>query len=497
MINGNLSIPSALKTGELTVRIREVLSKCQSQLESSYQVLHDAGKEVETLIFSSPDPCIPSTWKMARTGLAVLASQGRCLAIAHGDSDDLPAEQARLKVLFGEFQAQLRSAANSFPVAISARTRDLVEASECDCTLVAQTLLALPLPMIYWEKKADRDWGMQQDHSPKKALPPIVRIIAQLDGVPIATPQLINPDRLYSVRFQVRGIGWPENAESLNLSLLSTCPFEEYSISPFELPSPRLDVNREYTGQLAGHIKFNSAQSTLFDDIVFRLRGAFKLRDGEFEDVPIIGYHELRLRVVKQDRHPLMGASHRLDRHIEELLVKLTHDCPRAADEIAELQLLLQALNHLITTYAQEAIFKGVSTIPESEFHKTILRDLGLILGSDVQNHPHQAGGIGDIRYRGVITELKVEKDIHDRHRIAQTYAAQGTQYQGAEARQVSVLLVLDLTPKDSPPGDLRNDILLVDVPTHGGSDDTKKYPSKAFVVVINGNVKSPSDYSK
>jgi hypothetical protein len=140
---------------------------------------------------------------------------------------------------------------------------------------------------------------------------------------------------------------------------------------------------------------------------------------------------------------------------------------------------------------------KGISTISESEFHKTVLRDLALTLGPDVQNHPHQAGRIGDIRYRGVITELKVEKDMGDRQRIVKKYVAQATQYQGVEARQVSVLLVLDLTPKDSPPGDLRNDILLVDVPTHGDADDTKRYRSKALVVVINGNVKSPSDYSR
>lgn len=60
----------------------------------------------------------------------------------------------------------------------------------------------------------------------------------------------------------------------------------------------------------------------------------------------------------------------------------------------------------------------------------------------------------------------------------------------------MSILLVLDLTQKDKPPGDLRNDVLLVDVPTHGGNDEDKKYLSKALVIVVNGNIKSPSDYS-
>jgi hypothetical protein len=114
-----------------------------------------------------------------------------------------------------------------------------------------------------------------------------------------------------------------------------------------------------------------------------------------------------------------------------------------------------------------------------------------------VQDHPHQAGGIVDIRYRGVVVELKVERSISDRRLIAQKYTAQATQYEGVEARQVAVVLVLDLTSKDRPPGDIRNDVLLVDVPTHGSDEGASVFPSKAFVFVINGNLRSPSDYSR
>lgn len=92
--------------------------------------------------------------------------------------------------------------------------------------------------------------------------------------------------------------------------------------------------------------------------------------------------------------------------------------------------------------------------------------------------------------------ELKVEDKLSDRKEIAKTYSAQLTQYEGSEARQVGVVLVLDLTPKILPPGDIRNDILLYDVPIHGGDDGQKLYHSKAFVFVINGNKVKPSSYS-
>ena len=213
--------------------------------------------------------------------------------------------------------------------------------------------------------------------------------------------------------------------------------------------------------------------------------------------IPVIGHHELRLRIVDEDRYPLMTGNRRLDRHIEELVTKLLSDCPNIRDELNDLLGMLQALTRLLATYAQEAIYKGLSDVSESEFQATVLRDLRNVLGQDVQEHPSQAGGIPDIRYRGVIVELKVEKENGDRRYISKKYTAQAAQYAGVEARQVSILLVLDLTTKDKPPGDIRNDIILTDVETHGGDDRAKEFPSKGVVFMINGNIKNPSTYSQ
>lgn len=497
MIDGRLSIDGAYESGKVMLKVRETINACKSQLENNFVVLDGTMREVDELITSAPSTCVGPEWRILRTGLAVLASQGKCLSIAHGEEGNLEAEQIRLAVLFRELQGQIRSASDNFPAPIDGVRRDLCESGECDCNLVAKLLLGHPLPLIYWKAQQHRfleaDTGVPQKKSP----PPLVRIIAFLDSVPITTPQLILPGELYSLNFRVKGIGWPVSAESLQLTPLSTCPQEEYSLSRFELSRPTLSSDAEYQDEVPGHIKFISPQSSVFDDIVFRLRGAFKLSDGEFEDVPIIGHDEIRVRVVKPEGHPLMGGNRRLDRHIEELVVKLVKECPSIKSEIGDLVPMLQALNLLLATYAQEAIFKGRNNVLESEFHATVLHDLRIQLGQDVQNHPNQAGGIGDVRFRGLIVELKVERDNGDRQKICRKYAAQPTQYAGVEARQVSILLVLDLTEKVSPPGDIRNDVLLVDVPAHGGRDATKTHPSKAFVFVVNGNVKSPSDYSK
>jgi hypothetical protein len=333
--------------------------------------------------------------------------------------------------------------------------------------------------------------------TPEAAPSPMLRVIVFLDHAPVASPQLLKANILYPLVFRVRGLACPKDAIRLRLDLLTTCPQSEFSVSEFTLDPPQCIENDEYLGELAGHIKFNSEQSTLLEDLVFTVRGAFETSGGSFMEVPVIGHNELRLRIGSEDRYPFLTGNRILDRHIEELVTKLLSDCPKVRDELRELLDILQALTRLLTTYAQEAIYKGRRDVTESEFQATVLRDLRFLLGQEVQEHPKQAGGIPDVRYRGVIVELKVEKENGDREHISKKYAAQSVQYTGVEARQVSILLVLDLTSKDKPPGDIRNDILLTAVETHGGNDGTKKFPSKTFVFVINGNMKSPSTYSQ
>ena len=186
-----------------------------------------------------------------------------------------------------------------------------------------------------------------------------------------------------------------------------------------------------------------------------------------------------------------------MDLHVYELLQKLTNDNPAVQKELDELVPLLGALTGLLGAYAQGGVFRDVAEISEADFQKRVLLDLRVRLGKEVQEHGHQAGGITDLRYRGVIVELKVEVKNGDRCAIAQKYSAQVSQYEAVEGRQVGVLLVLDTTPKVHPPGDIRNDIILVDVRTHGGPDEQKKYQSKAFVFIVNGNTRKPSSYSR
>ena len=454
-------------------------------------------KRIDEILNHTPGAHVPTEWRVVAVGLRVLASYVTRVAIAQGDEGDLVAERERCNVLVGELRRLISSDSLALPDGTVSTRQSLIQKNQFDFDVLCAFLLMIPLPTLYWQSGEQSTKFQDTTNDSNAEQNPILRVIVFLDSVPIASPKLLKSNILYPLVFQVHGLTWPGDAIQLHLNLLTTCPSSEYSVSEFVLGLPHCVENGEYQGKLRGQIKFNSGQSSLLDDILLTVRGAFETSEGKFVEIPVIGHNELRLKIVDENRQLKRMRNRPLDQHILELIEQLPSDCFKVRDEIPDLLEMLQALTDLRATYSLEAIFKGRSDISESEFHATVLRDLRLMLGQDVQKHPEQAGGIADIRYRGVIVELKVEKINGDRKHISKKYTEQATQYAGVEARQVCILLILDLTTKDKPPGDIRNDIMLTDVETHGGTDTEKKFPSKAFVFVINGNMKNPSTYSK
>ena len=496
MRESELDLNQAANSARLIYEIRAVLnSEAESRQEWAQKVGSLVERAGETLT-RTPRKHVPVEWRIMIAGFRVLVSQVACLSIAEGQGGDMIVEREKRDVLFDEMRQLVSSHRNSLPVISRSAWQSMLEAGTGDSDRLREFLLMVPLSALYWHT---REMAFPVEPSPERADPklkPMLRVIVFLDNAPIASPQLLKPNTIYPLAFRVHGVEWPIDAIRLHLDLITTLPQTEFSVSEFALNLPHRTENGEYQGELEGQIKFNSVQSSILDDLAFTVRGAFETRDGNLLEVPVIGHNELRLRIVDEVSHPLMTGNRRLDKHVTELVSTLISDCPDVQAELPCLFRMLHALTGLLATYAQEAIFKGRSDVSESEFQTKVTGDLRIQLGQDVQEHPHQAGGIPDVRYQGVIVELKVENENGDRNNIARKYAAQVVQYASPEARQVSILLVLDLTKKENPPGDIRNDIILTDVPTHGGDDRTKEFPSKAVVFVINGNMKNPSSYS-
>ncbi len=415
----------------------------------------------------------------ARNHSGPLTNLRECLAVLLQDADELVSnlDLSELRIQFGQ----------SYDLGNVKVRQDAVLAA----------LRRLPLPTLYLKTPEDRWRGRRPEKSSADNAivePPLLKVICFLDECPLVTPQLLRPGLLYSLKFRVRGLSWPVGATSLRLDLLSTVPADVYSVSEFVIAKPSDDGTFE--AESAGFIRFSVPQSRLSGDMVFSVQGGFLFPDKGLTETPVVGHHEIRFQVSDTNRIGLESVNRQLDLHVTGLLEKLLKQAPTVTAELPTLQPVLETLVGILAVFAQEGMYKGQVNVDEKQFQREVMRLMRLKLGSEVQEHGQQAGGITDVRYQGVIVELKVEKNTASRAKIAAKYTAQPTQYAGSEARQVAVTLVLDLTEKDRPPGDIRNDILLVDVPTHGNSDPETLYPSKAFVFVVNGNIRNPSSYS-
>lgn len=435
-------------------------------------------------------------WKVMAAGLRTEAAYIDCRRHARSEKTGLLEQRERLRVLAQETRdkiAECPQLRNGSTLLASLGESDEIANNKQFLT----ELLQIPLPLSYLAKHRDQFEGVHKT-TPEKAIPKepsVAKLIAFLDGLPLVAPNLVRPNIAYTLTFRISGEHWPADGVELVFDFLTTFPPALFSFSRFRMPKPK-KLN-SYESEINGEVIFHAPQSILADALKFEVRCAFVKQDGSILSLRTIGFTRLEFRVDDPKDTQLQSGYKLMDLHVAELVRKMVGENPNVKVELNALLPVLQAVCSVVGSYAQEGLYKGIEHVSEADFHKNVRRDLRIRLGQDLQDHPGQAGGVTDLRYKGVVIELKVENAISDRSAIAKKYCSQLTQYEAAEPRQVGVVLVLDLTPKTLPPGDIRNDILLVDVSTHGGADQQKKYPSKAFLFVINGNTRNPSSYSR
>lgn len=484
-------IKHAVRSAKLAEKIGN-LSVGNIDADKLTELINDieSHSELTSELSSSPK------WNDVLNGLYLLKSSLRFNKQIKSESNKILAEKERLIYLKNKF---LREISSEEEIEIN-KIFDSRDETHVDKGRLVNYIQSLDLPSTYLKDHQKQDSKIDNKATKRSSSTrpdPLVRLVAFLDDSPLVGSQTVKPQINYTIKFNIRGIIWPDNAIRLEFDLLTTLSDKEYSVSKLYLPEPEKISEQKYKDTIVGNIKFKSAQTIFSEDICFKVRGAFRYSDGSKKEVPIIGHNELKFHVLDPTKTSFTSGYDNLDSHLHDLVSELIDDQPTVKDELNELLPLLEALTNLLGHYSQSAVFKEEQDIKESEFQNEILKYLRMRLGEEVKEHPQQGGGITDLVYKNTVVELKVEKQDGNRKHIGSKYSKQATQYQGSTARQVSVVLVLDLTKKVNPPGDIRNNILLVDVPTHGGKDDDKRFPSKGFIFVIDGNQKSPSEYSK
>jgi hypothetical protein len=141
--------------------------------------------------------------------------------------------------------------------------------------------------------------------------------------------------------------------------------------------------------------------------------------------------------------------------------------------------------------------FRRGTTVKESEFHDELERRLRADpeLGGRLTRRDRVAGGFDDLLHDDVIAELKVVRDKATTIDDCVKFLSQPTQYGVGRGSQLSVLVVLDHSPKETAPGVLENYLGWLQPRLHGLDDPA--YPSLVGVLVINTNLPVPSAWSR
>lgn len=303
-------------------------------------------------------------------------------------------------------------------------------------------------------------------------------------------PQTVEPEILHDLSVEVRLSQWPELAEKLELDVSTVELTESYDMPMFSFFRPEGDPPFILRGTERMLLRVPQAIASRPLEFVYRARF---LPEDHGAKVSVEGQRHLHIQSFDPERNPLTGYKD-VDRQLYRIRAEARSMPAVPDDELRDFLIILASLGNVAGQALQDNVFSGGWS--ESDFQSDIrrrLRDLPQI-GSELEEHPHAAGGITDISFRGIRIELKVEPGNLVTVENSKQWLPQTSQYVAGSDRRLGVLCVLDTSTKTTAPGSVANDIVLLQVPPPGRSDGI---PLLVGLVIIRGNLSRPSDLSR
>jgi hypothetical protein len=369
-----------------------------------------------------------------------------------------------------------------------------------------QGLAKVPLPVIYSirhdpyprshrhrnSRTNENTTGLLSSPSPT----PLVKLDFTLDGQALATPQAIGSGRQYGLRVRAQVNHCPVDQRVLELDCLTTMAASDYGICPFVLLMPGNDRHASVEG--SGHLIIRASQSLLSLPASFKVRARFVNADrSAATPAVVIGYNELRLRALDQASFPILSRYPTVDIQIPKIVAEIRTSLPDLPpNDLDDFLNCLVCLGNYCGMVQQTGVFKGKKVDEKREFQQHLLQHMRGALGEDVREEETLVGGRLDLRYRRIIIELKIEDTTTDREVLRRKYTEQPTQY-AAPSIPLGIVCILDMTEKVHPPSNIANNITLETPTVHGFENSPPTYPTNIAVVIIDANLKLPSDYSK
>jgi len=354
------------------------------------------------------------------------------------------------------------------------------------------TLLAVPLtvPLIDPPRSPIRARRRVED---PPALTPRGVVITAIDGSPVTDRHVVTPGQVHGLQVEARVLDWPEDADRLVVRYPSRWPRSAAEATDVVINRPAEAVDGVWTGKGEGHLVLHAGARDPLSGVRFVINSEL-VGEEVHESLALLGLRELTIRTF-DPAHDVMTGAPVLDERILAMLAEV-RELAIAPDEQPAFGRFLGAIARAGVRIIAERVFPIGSNPTETQFQAELLKRVSMAteLGGRVAEHAWQGGGETDLAHDGVVAELKVERSRAATLENAKAYLAQTTQYASAGHRQLSILVILDMTIKDAPPGVLANTVGWLVPELHGLTDPA--YPSRVAVVIVNGNLPVPSAWS-
>jgi nucleoside phosphorylase len=298
MSQTELDIEGATQSVELSRRWEELLANLRRP-SGDWAQADALAQAIDGLVGPRAEAPGAEPWRVAAGFLRAMAADRELRELAHQKGRDVTAVRSRLSVLLHEVKEAVANITNALRDQLLSAFD--AEAVHINLGSALQALSGLTLPTLYFRGNngsafsRNRRTTQNSENTPQA---PVLRVIASIDGTHLTGTAIVRTGVLHALRFQIKGAVWPADAARLRLGLLSTCPPACYSISLTEIPRP--GIEGEFSAEVTGHISFLAAQSSDTTDLVFVVQVNFDLPEGRVLESPVVGHHQLRLRIVDQ-----------------------------------------------------------------------------------------------------------------------------------------------------------------------------------------------------
>jgi len=344
--------------------------------------------------------------------------------------------------------------------------------------------IALPPPITEMRRSIPpRSPG---DQAAEEQVGPVL-ILAAIDGEPAPDPVVLRPARYYSLDLSARPTAWPTGTSRLKVEFLTALPPSVVDVGVVEFQKDALDGSTHLV--LRADLGFERPAVELV------LRATF-LDDTSATPGRVIGYR--RLRVTSFDAGsalprdmPIVAA------RVQEMLAELDTSIPKLEpNDRQDLLTLLESLVRFAHREQQKALKAGDDHVDEATFQVRLEDHFAADpnIGARLIRRAAAATGLTDLGLGRVPLELKVEHDDPPQLEDAAKYMSQPEHYAADRDSQISVLAILDDSPKYAPPGVLSNYIGWMRPKLHGLTNP--RFPSLVAVVIIPTRFPTPSTWS-